>query len=332
MNTGSHATGRGSRGEPRRAPMERSSQSSLSAMSWRPSSSALRPVRMVLSLECDAEIDGSRSSSPAPSLRSSPWRALEGAPHACALASASSRRSSASCSASSKAAAARRCEASPLLEPGLEPSGLWLPAEDELPPAASLATWSDIFSGDLRLRFEAAALAARERLGGAGGGATGSFSRARLLRVRELREHAGGGGAQREQGGHTHQRQRLIRPLRCSGGTWRDGRRPAERGGRSASSQRRSQAPPWGRRVGRESMHLRAPVFLGSLLSRASSCLHTQHLGCERSGRARREWAASDRGASGAARGAHAYSLRTPGGAAGRAGTAGRLSRRAEET
>eukprot|EP00965_Chrysotila_dentata_P256022 6212408-Pleurochrysis_carterae.AAC.3 len=60
-------------------PNESSSHSSESEASCSPSSSDLRPDRMVLSRECDAVTEGRRSSSPAPSFRSRPWSALEGA-------------------------------------------------------------------------------------------------------------------------------------------------------------------------------------------------------------------------------------------------------------
>ena len=101
------------------APMERSSQSSFRARSWRPSSSVLSPARIAFSFECDAEMDGSKSSKPAPSLRKSPWSAWLGAPHDCALAALSSRRSRASCSASS-AVGARRCGSPAELPPELD--------------------------------------------------------------------------------------------------------------------------------------------------------------------------------------------------------------------
>ena len=61
-------------------PSERSSHSSERAASWRPSSSALRPVMIAFMREAVIAADGSSSSSPAPSLRSSPCSAFDGPP------------------------------------------------------------------------------------------------------------------------------------------------------------------------------------------------------------------------------------------------------------
>ena len=142
-----------------RAPIESSSHSSFRAASWRPSSSALIPARIALSFECDAEIDGSKSSRPAPSLRSKPCSAFEGAPHDAAAAAESSSWSRASCSASSSEVARRG--ASPAEEPGLEPAeppaaDAWLAEEPAwlggAPEVASAR--SDMVAGDLRLLEE----------------------------------------------------------------------------------------------------------------------------------------------------------------------------------
>lgn len=126
---------------------------------------------MPLRREWLADIEGRRSSRPAPSLRRRPWRALEGAPHDWALAADASSWSRASCSASSRPerpeAEARRGPSSPE-EPGLEPpeppaleawwvaeeEPAWLGGADAREPDKALLSlgWSDIGVDDLRFR------------------------------------------------------------------------------------------------------------------------------------------------------------------------------------
>mmetsp|Transcript_3764 Transcript_3764/g.7296 ORF Transcript_3764/g.7296 Transcript_3764/m.7296 type:complete len:222 (-) Transcript_3764:5-670(-) len=152
-------------------PMLSNSHNSLNATTWRPSSSDFMPARMVLRRECEADTEGSKSSSPAPNLRSKPCSAWLGPPHC--LASLSSNISSAACSSSRCC----RCSALVLLPASAGSLGL-------VSPPFAAAAWSEAFCSDI-FCFRLCLLdvvAARCRFGGAR--RTASCSRGdRLLRV-----------------------------------------------------------------------------------------------------------------------------------------------------
>ena len=161
---------------------------------------------MVFRRPCDAvELGSSRSSRPAPSLRSRPCSALDGGAHELACAAVSSRRSSASCSASSAEAARRWASAAPTPEllPAAPAAGLEEEEGEEELAFADAAEGSTLRKRGAHGRRRAGWRAGR---GGGGlgaegwtrGGLGGRGGAGRRPRARARRVRGGSRGGKRE--------------------------------------------------------------------------------------------------------------------------------------